>query len=221
MTGGWGELALVFLVFVAAHIGPTRPGPRRHLTALLGERLYLLLYSALSIGLLTWLIVAAGRAPFVPLWDPAPWRAWAAIALMAPACLLVAFGLGAPNPFSIGGGDPTRFDPTRPGIVGITRHPILWAVALWAAAHLLANGDLAHALLFGSFLGMAGLGIRVLDRRARRRLGDAAWATLTARRRPGWRPIEGWLRLVAALLLYLGLLHAHEPVIGVDPMAWL
>lgn len=221
MTGGWGEFAAAFLVFLSAHIGPTRPSPRRHLIALLGERGYLLLYSALSVALLAWLVVAAGRAPFVLLWDPAPWRAWAALALMGPACLLVAFGLGAPNPFSIGGGDPARFDPARPGIVGITRHPILWAVALWAAAHLLANGDLAHALLFGGFLVMALAGVRALDRRARRHLGEATWATLTARRRPGWRPLEGGLRLAGAVVLYLGLLYAHEPVIGVDPMAWL
>jgi uncharacterized membrane protein len=221
MTGGWGELALALLVFVGAHLGPTRPRARRRLTAQLGERGYLLLYSVLSVGLLAWLIVAAGRAPFVPLWDPAPWQAWVALVLMAPACLLVAFGLGAPNPFSIGGGDPARFDPARPGIVAISRHPILWAVALWAGAHLLANGDLAHALLFGSFLGMAALGIGVLDRRARRRLGDAAWAMLATRRRPGWRPLEGGLRLAAAAALYLALLHLHAPVIGVDPMAWL
>lgn len=221
MTGGWGELALAFLVFVGAHIGPTRPGARRRLTALLGQRCYLLLYSVLSVGLLSWLIIAAGRAPFVPLWDPAPWQAWVALALIGPACLLVGFGLGAPNPFSIGGGDPAAFDPKRPGIVGITRHPILWAVALWAAAHLLANGDLAHALLFGGFLVMAIVGVVALDRRARRRLGEPAWHWLAQRRRPGWHRTDFWLRLAAATALYVVLLHAHEPVIGVDPMAWL
>jgi uncharacterized membrane protein len=32
------------------------------------------------------------------------------------------------------------------------RHPMLAAIKLWAAAHLLANGDLLALLLFGSFL---------------------------------------------------------------------
>lgn len=221
MSRDWGELALAFVVFVVAHIGPTRPSLRRPLTALVGERGYLLLYSALSVALLAWLIVAAGRAPFVPLWEPQPWQAWAAVAAMALACLLVAFGLGVPNPFSIGAGDPARFDPKRPGIVGITRHPILWAVALWAAGHLVANGDLAHALLFGGFLAMALLGVVVLDRRAQRRLGEPAWHWLAVRRRPAWHPTDLWLRLAGAALLYAGLLHAHRPVIGVDPLAWL
>ncbi len=31
-------------------------------------------------------------------------------------------------------------------------HPMITAVALWAAAHLLTNGDLASLLLFGAFL---------------------------------------------------------------------
>lgn len=34
----------------------------------------------------------------------------------------------------------------------ITRHPMLLATMLWAAAHLLVNGTLADLLLFGSFL---------------------------------------------------------------------
>jgi hypothetical protein len=35
------------------------------------------------------------------------------------------------------------------------RHPMLVAVALWAFGHLLANGDLASAVLFGTFLAYA------------------------------------------------------------------
>ncbi len=32
-----------------------------------------------------------------------------------------------------------------------TRHPMLWGFTLWAAAHLIANGDLASFMLFGTF----------------------------------------------------------------------
>ena len=35
------------------------------------------------------------------------------------------------------------------------RHPMLLAVKFWAVAHLLANGTLADALLFGGFLAWA------------------------------------------------------------------
>jgi uncharacterized membrane protein len=35
------------------------------------------------------------------------------------------------------------------------KHPFLAAVMLWAVAHLIANGDLASVLVFGSFLAFA------------------------------------------------------------------
>jgi uncharacterized membrane protein len=34
-----------------------------------------------------------------------------------------------------------------------TRHSMLWAFTLWASAHLVANGDLASVMLFGTFAG--------------------------------------------------------------------
>ncbi|WP_136660428.1 NnrU family protein [Nitratireductor sp. XY-223] len=37
----------------------------------------------------------------------------------------------------------------------VLKHPMLLAVKLWAFAHLLANGDLASVLLFGTFLAWA------------------------------------------------------------------
>jgi uncharacterized membrane protein len=214
---GWLELAAVFAAFIAAHAVPARPPVRRRLTARLGDRPYLWLYSAASLLLLWWLIAAAGRAPYVLLWDQAPWQRWLALLAMALACLLVTFAVGNPNPFSLGGGDPRRYDPERPGIVGLTRHPLLWAVALWAGAHLLANGDVAHALLFGGFLAMALGGIAMLDRRTRVRLG-VEWPRLARRRLPRWQAGDG-LRLLAAALLLAGLLVAHPAVIGVDPLA--
>ena len=38
------------------------------------------------------------------------------------------------------------------GIKARVHHPMVLAVQLWALAHLLANGNMAHVLLFGSFL---------------------------------------------------------------------
>mgnify|MGYP001358337650 CR=1 FL=1 len=212
----WLELGIACTAFVAAHAIPARPPVRRRLTALLGDRGYLWLYSGISLLLLWWLIAAAGRAPYVALWGQAPWQRWLALVAMATACLLVALALGKPNPFCFGG-DPARYDPERPGIVGLTRHPLLWAVALWAGAHLLANGDLAHAVLFGGVLVMALGGIAMLDRRSRHRLG-ADWPRRGHHPATGWRPADAW-RLLGGLLLFLGLLLAHPLAIGVDPLA--
>ena len=217
---GWAELGLAFALFAAAHLIPVRAGLRSYLVGLAGQQTYLVSYTLVSVALLVWLIVAAGRAPYVGLWASAPWQAWTALVAMVPVCMLVALGLGVPNPFSFGGGDAAWFDPDRPRIVGVTRHPLLWALALWAAAHLVANGDLAHLLLFGGLLAMALAGIVQLDRRAARRLGDARWRRLAGRSVTGWRGADA-LRLTGAVLLYAALLLAHGPVIGVSPTAML
>ena len=40
-------------------------------------------------------------------------------------------------------------------IHAMLKHPMLVAIKIWALAHLLANGDLASLVLFGSFLAFA------------------------------------------------------------------
>jgi uncharacterized membrane protein len=225
----WSEFAIAFLAFLAAHLLPARPRARAALCNLLGEGLYPVLYSATSLVLLGWLVVAAGRAPFVEVWAFAPWQMWAPNIAMPAACLLLAFGIGAANPFSFGGRD-AAFDPERPGIAGVTRHPILLAIVLWAASHAIPNGDLAHVLLFGTFA-LAGIaGMLAIDRRTRDRMGASEWqrlaartsllpcsALLTGRWRPDPRGLS-WQRFAAAVLIYGTLLLLHEPVIGLSPL---
>ncbi|MCC5978498.1 MAG: NnrU family protein [Salinarimonas sp.] len=229
MITGWFEFAGVFALFLATHYLPPRPGLRGACVAHLGERVYLAVYSLISLVLLGWLIVAAGRAPFIALWGYAPWQSWVPNLLMPPALLLAAFAIAAPNPFSFGGRRPRNFDSERPGIAGITRHPLLWAIALWAGAHLVPNGNLAHVLLFGFFLAMAFAGMAILDRRARRRMGASQWrdqARSTALI-PFAAALRGDLRLrgfdalptrlAAFAAAYLVLLSLHGPVLGVSP----
>ena len=43
----------------------------------------------------------------------------------------------------------------RGGIYTALKHPMLAGIKLWAAAHLIANGDLGSIILFGSFLAWA------------------------------------------------------------------
>lgn len=47
------------------------------------------------------------------------------------------------------------------------RHPMVLAVKVWALAHLLVNGNLAHVVLFGSFLVWAVLNFSAARRRDR------------------------------------------------------
>lgn len=229
--GGWGEYAAALAVFVLAHVVPTRPRVRGRLTALVGERRYLAVYSLLSLGLLYWLILAAGRAPFVELWPFAPWQLWVPNLVMPVVILLVVAGVGIANPFSFGGRTGPEaersFDPERPGITAVTRHPLLLAILLWSTAHLVANGNLAHGLLFGLFALMAGLGMWMLDRRRRGRWGAGRFRTLgrntallglPAASRTAWRDAFPLRRIVIAAAAYLALLALHPLLFGVSPL---
>lgn len=219
---GWAEFAAALAAFLLSHALPVRPPLRPWLVARLGLRGYMAGYSLLSLALLAWLIGAAARAPYLPLLPPLQALRWVPLVVMVPVCLLVPAGLMIRNPLSFGGIGRRRFDPDRPGILALTRHPLLLALMLWAAAHLLANGDLVHVILFGLFAGFAAAGMGLIDRRNQRLMGRATWHGLArntalvslrglARLRPAPLPV------VAAAGLYGALLALHLPVIGVSP----
>jgi uncharacterized membrane protein len=217
----WLGYAGVFVAFFATHSLPLRPSIRTRLVGLFGRRGFGVAYSALSIGMLALLIHAARRAPVVLLWPTMPWHYHVVQAGMLLVCLILALSIGRPNPFSFGGVRNDRFDPDRPGIVRILRHPVLAALALWAGLHLLPNGDLAHVLLFGTLGGFAILGRHLIDRRKRREMGAEAWEDLQGRTRqaPPFHPPLSWiglaLRLAAAGIAYFALVWLHPVVIGV------
>jgi len=227
---GWTEFIVAFVVFLLSHAIPARPAVRARLVGALGEGGFLAAYSVASLIVLTWLIVAAGRAPYVELWPFARWQMWVPNLALPLACQLAAFGIGAANPLSFGGDPGKRFNPAQPGVVGIVRHPLLWAIALWAAAHMVPNGDLAHVGLFGFFTLIALAGMVVIDRRKRRQLGGETWnalaartsfwpfaASMTGRFKPqSWR--ISLLRFAIGLTAWLVLLLLHPMVIGVSPL---
>ena len=219
---GWFEFALAYVAFFLSHSLPVRPPLRPRLQARLGSVGFTLVYSALSLAVLAWLIAAAGRAPHVALWDWAPWQVHVPLIVMGPVCLILALSIGRPNPFSFGGARNEQFDPARPGIVRLSRHPLLLALALWAAAHVVPNGDLAHVILFGTFAAFALLGGRLVDRRRRREMGPE-WQRmrdLVANAPLLLASLSGGtlLRLAAGVALYGALLWAHPFLFGVSPL---
>lgn len=219
----WVAFAVALGLFLASHVVPARPPVRAWLVERLGRRGFAAAYGLLSLALLGWLIVAAAGAPHVEVIAPLPVLRWVPLVAMPVACLLAAAGLGATNPLSFGGLGRRDFDPARPGILGFSRHPLLLAMAIWAAAHLLANGDLAHVILFGLFAGYAGSGMAVIDRRRRRDLGRAEWDRLA--RRTALVSLSGLrlyrpdiLSVLAAAAGFAAILWLHLPVIGVSPL---
>lgn len=216
---GWGEFVAALGLFLVSHVIPVRPPVRPWLVRVLGLRGYLVGYSLISIALLVWLIVAAARAPYVEVIPPFDALRWAPLIAMPFVSLLVVAGLSVANPLSFGGMGQRRFDPGKPGILGLSRHPLLLAIALWAGAHLLANGDLAHVILFGMFALFAVFSMRLIDRRKQRLLGDQ-WEIMARHTALlSWRGLHvGVWPLLGAGVVFLVLLGLHEPLIGVSPL---
>ena len=226
------EFLLALAAFLAAHVLPARSGLRAALVARVGERAYLVGYSLLSLALLAWLIHAAIGAPVVPLWPVSLAHYWIALVLMLPASMLMVGGAASPNPLSVSLGS-AGYDPAAPGLVGVTRHPLLWGFALWALAHVLPNGELVPLIMFGGFGIFALSGMLIVDRRKRRQLGAewdrlsaptsalpfAAWFRDPVARR--WRPGVGAMTVAGGTALYLLLLWLHPRVIGPDPATLL
>jgi uncharacterized membrane protein len=222
----WVEFLVALGLFFLSHRIPALMGIKAPLTAALGPRGYTAMFSLASTALLFWVIFAAGRVPYVALWGHAQWHRWAVNITMPLALALIVFGTAAPNPFAFEGRS-TGFDPARPGIAGLTRQPLLWGLALWSA-HLLANGDLAHGLLFGSFALFSLVGMVLVERRRARNMGQADWSPLTAHTSlvpfaallsGRWHPhvLPSVRRACLWLVAWAGLWLLHAPVIGVTP----
>ena len=130
-------LILGIIVFLGMHLLPTVPGVREKLAARLGENGYKALFSLASVAGFVLLVWGFATAPAVSVWTPPPWTRWVAIVLMWPAFVFLV----------------AAYVPGE--IKAKLKHPFLIAIKTWALAHLIANGDLASIILFGSFLAYA------------------------------------------------------------------
>ncbi|PRY83211.1 NnrU family protein [Donghicola tyrosinivorans] len=218
---GWTDYTLALTLFAASHFVPRLWGLRERLIGALGRRVYFSVYGVISLALLVWVISAAGRAPYVELWPHMPWTRWVPNVAMPAALVLTACGAGMAQPYTLGGRK--TFDPARPGFAAISRHPLFLALALWAGAHLVANGDLAHVILFGSFAAMALAAMPAFDAKARRGsdlIDHTALFSLRPLADPHWRRANLRRLLICTaigLILWMGALHLHTLVIGVSP----
>jgi uncharacterized membrane protein len=218
----WLGFTGVFALFFVTHSVPVRPAMKSRIVDAIGPSGFSISYSILSIGMLSLLIWSAGRAPFVELWPQMGWQRHVVHLGMLAVCLILAFSIARPNPFSFGGARNHAFDPTRPGIVRLTRHPILIAMSIWAALHILPNGNLAHVILFGVLGAFALAGRTLINRRKRRDMGPDAWDTLNATVAKSScfhapQSLTGVvIRLAAGVLTFIVLLLLHPVVIGVS-----
>lgn len=220
------QLALATLVFAATHFVSSTP-LRVTLVEAIGEKAYLGAYSLVSFLTLGWMVWAYLRAPHVVLFQIPGVRLWPLV-VMPFVTILLAAGLMTRNPSGVGQSAALAAEEPARGILRVTRHPVMWAIALWALVHLVARGDVASAVFFGGFALVALAGTRLIDLRKAETLGDD-WkrfaaatsnvpfsAIVEGRNRFVFREL-GWKRVLAGLGLFAVLLAAHPYLFRVRP----
>lgn len=227
-TALFAPLAIASLAFLATHLLPSSLTLRPHLVQLLGENGYLAAYSLLALATFGWLAFAYWQAPHtLMVWNPGLLH-FVPLLLMPFAFWFIICGVTGPNPTSVKQEQKLTEAESASGMLRVTRHPLQWGIALFAFGHLLANGDLASLIFFGSFVLLATLGMLHIDQRKTATLGEP-WqrfigatstlpfgAILTGRNRFVFSEVGGW-RLLLAGVIYLLLLFAHRWLFGVIP----
>jgi len=191
---GLAAMILGLALFLGIHLLPAQRDLRGRIVSAMGEGSYKLVYALLSvlgIALIAWGFAHYRAAGMIDVWEGSVSPKTlvvlrhVTVALMLPAVILFVASY------------------LRGHIYTTLKHPMLASVKLWAAAHLLANGDLGSIVLFGSFLAWA-----VVDRISLKRRTDAGGPPI---------PVGGWgndaIAVAVGIVVYLALAFAFHPVV--------
>jgi uncharacterized membrane protein len=181
-------MILGLVLFLGVHTLTTQRELRAGVIASTGEGGYKIGYalaSLLGLALIVWGFAHYRATGWVDVWTPPTAFKHITVALMLPAVILVVASY------------------IRGRIYTALKHPMLAGVKLWAAAHLLANGDLGSIILFGSFLGWA-----VFDRISLKHRADTGAPPI-----PVGGPGNDLIAVAVGIVAYLALAFAFHPVV--------
>jgi uncharacterized membrane protein len=222
------SLVVFALLWLALHLGVSGTALRNTIAGRLGERGFRPAFSVAALALLAALCRTYAAAPAFRLWVTPGWLRWVLVAAMLPAFILFVLSLRH-NPTAAG--EETLLEEEPHGIQRVTRHPMLNAFAIWAAAHVIGNGDAASAVFFGTFLITAAFGMPLLDHKLAAR-NPSGWAVLSADtsilpfaailgRRNRFAPSEiGWIGPLIGTLAWALALGLHRTVFGIGPVTF-
>lgn len=181
-------MILGLVLFFGVHTITTQRDLRARFIASMGEGGYKIFYALISLAglaLIAWGFADYRATGWVDVWNPPKSFKHITVGLMLPAVILVVASY------------------IRGRIYTTLKHPMLTGIKLWAAAHLLANGDLGSIILFGSFLAWA-----VFDRISLKRRPDAGAPPI-----PVGGPGNDLIAIAVGTVAYLALAFAFHPVV--------
>jgi uncharacterized membrane protein len=208
-------LFLSAIAFVGLHFLLSHP-LRAPLVGRLGEKGFQGFYSVqslLTFGLMIYFYRAIGREP--PVWTAGEWVwAVAVLVMLLGAILFVGSFLGNP---ALPGAKLDR-GKVPAGVFAITRHPMMWGFATWAAVHLTVIGT-AKAMVFdGALIFLAIAGSIGQDAKKEKLMGERfhEWAAQTAfvpfSRGVAW---PGTAAFIGGTLLFLVATWLHPFPVGI------
>lgn len=223
-----GQLIAACLAFVGTHFLLSHP-LRAPLVSRIGERGFLGVYSLVAFATLGWMATAyRATPPTPPLWaiGDALW-AVVTVAMLVASVLLMGSLIG--NPALPDPAAATKPVPAARGVFAITRHPMMWAFALWGLCHITVYPIAANIVLAGSVIVLALVGAALQDRKkeALQPPRWRAWERETSfwpfaaiaqgrARLGGFRPHD-W---AGGVVIWLAATWAHGPLAGWAAGIW-
>jgi uncharacterized membrane protein len=215
------SLLAASIAFVGSHFALSHP-LRAPLVRALGEKGFLGVYSMVSLAAFAWMVMAFRAAPV-----DGPGRGetggWIDASLLTIVALVLLLGSLRGNPALP---DPTgqvRIPATARGVFRVTRHPMMWGIALWALAHILQFWSTRTLILGTAILVLALLGAHLQDRKKEALLG-AAWREWEKKTHywPRWQHLfsAGPAIWLGAILVWLAATWAHLWLAGIPAGVW-
>ena len=217
-------LALASLAFVGTHFLLSHP-LRASMVAQLGERGFAVVYSLVAIVTFVWMVRAYGPATAEspqPLWDAGRLGFGIATLLMWLGSVLFMGSLRRNPAFPSPGKKVIQIGEAQ-GVFAITRHPMMWGFALWAATHAIVNPTVASLVLCTAIAFLALVGAAAQDAKKLKLLGPV-WQDWRSRTSfiPYGRGVKSAdaFALVTGTILWLGATWAHGALGGQPAGAW-
>lgn len=223
-----GMLMIAALGFVGTHLLLSH-ALRAPLVQRLGTRGFLGLYSLISLAIFIWMVIAYRAAPVSAALWPVGEVLWTLVTLvMLLACVLFV-GSFAGNPARPAVGAAPPVPESAPGVFAITRHPMMWAFALWAVCHLLIF-PVAKSLVLTTAIFVLALGGAALQDHKKALLEPTTWPRWQERTsywplaalyggRTHWQQF-GWRAWLGGVLLWLLATWLHVPLSGWRAGIW-
>jgi uncharacterized membrane protein len=220
-------LIIAVSLFVGGHELMSHP-LRRPLVRAVGEKGFMGLYAIVALGSLIWAVEIWKDIPPDRLWQAPPALYMAAPLIMLLAFILFVGSVTAPNPALMGGGVPKKAGTGAAGVRGvqaITRHPMMWAFALWAIVHMALSADSRTLVLAGGILVLSLFGSAMQDRKKMAAIpsysshvAQTSFVPFMAQlsgRAPVATLWPGVVPVIGGLLLWGTMLWLHPSLIGV------